>query len=370
MYHILTGKQRSLVFPVMCNARIKMDYSENIPDIENTSSDSSDDTGFGIWGHTGNFTFEAVITPYEINGYNAPSSSFTANSKKIMPANGYQSTPTNYESHLYLSDTARLTHEMMIFYNTNFQISLVNATTYSVNNPAKYKIRVRLKLGSTTDTYDSPIVITPTNSKNLNYTDLNLAGNTGFDASGRLKYRAVTTATLSNNTLTVASNSDLIVGQEMFHRIGQAYFSLGTITNISGTTITITNTNSVTLGSSTTVFLEGYSEPTYINNSFHLACAFEELGNTLKIYFNGRLVLNKTHSDSGQFSFDRTDIYLGSNGSDSNGAGSATTNKQFMGEMHEISIASNNRIKFPYRENLMPNYDNTLLYLKFEEVDL
>ena len=67
MYHILTGKQRSLVFPVMCNARVKMDYSSNIPDIEGSPSDTTDDTGFGIWGHTGTFTFESVITPYEIN---------------------------------------------------------------------------------------------------------------------------------------------------------------------------------------------------------------------------------------------------------------------------------------------------------------
>ena len=61
-YNIFTGKQRSLVFPVMCNAFATIDYSNNIVD-------SADDIPYGLWAHTGDFTFQTIITPYDINGY-------------------------------------------------------------------------------------------------------------------------------------------------------------------------------------------------------------------------------------------------------------------------------------------------------------
>ena len=51
------------------------------------------------------------------------------------------------------------------------------------------------------------------------------------------------------------------------------------------------------------------------------------------------------------------------------GPSAATTCKQFMGEFHEIAIADKVST-FSEIDNLMPNYDNTLLYLRFEEVDL
>ena len=61
MYDILVGKQRGLVFPVMCNAHIKIDYSDNVPS-------SADGINYGIWAHRGSFTFESIVTPYDING--------------------------------------------------------------------------------------------------------------------------------------------------------------------------------------------------------------------------------------------------------------------------------------------------------------
>ena len=372
MYHILTGKQRSLVFPVMCNARVKMDYSSNIPDIEGSPSDTTDDTGFGIWGHTGTFTFESVITPYEINGIVFSGSlPDTKSSHKIMP-NG--AATSDSESNKYLSTTARLTHEMMIFYNTNFQVSLVNDTDHLYGQPAEYKIRVRLKLGSTTDTYTTGAAISTTRGKMFVYDDLS-SDNAGFDKSGRLKFREASTGATSgvgNTTLTVASASHFVDvnAQEVFYRSGFDFLSLGVITNISSTTLTITNPNNVSLSSGTPIYLRAYSLPNYINDSFHIACVFEELSKTLNIYLNGKLLSTNTHTDSGAFTFDRSDIYLGSNGSDSTGAGSATTNKQFMGEMHELAITKAQRKRFPYVLNLLPNYDDALLYLRFEEVDL
>ena len=40
-----------------------------------------------------------------------------------------------------------------------------------------------------------------------------------------------------------------------------------------------------------------------------------------------------------------------------------------MGEFHELAIVGKVR-KFSEIDNLMPNLDDTLLYLRFEEVDL
>ena len=39
MYDIYVGKQRSIVFPIMCNAHVVIPYAENIVDIEGTPNE-------------------------------------------------------------------------------------------------------------------------------------------------------------------------------------------------------------------------------------------------------------------------------------------------------------------------------------------
>ena len=68
------------------------------------------------------------------------------------------------------------------------------------------------------------------------------------------------------------------------------------------------------------------------------------------------------------FTFGDGDIYLGASAS-SIGSGTATTNNQFMGVLHELSIVKGIKQRFNTM-NLLPNYDDTLLYLRFEEIDL
>ena len=58
MYDTLIGKQRGLVFPVMCNGHVRIDYSDNVPS-------TLDNQAYGIFAHTGSFTFEAILTPYD-----------------------------------------------------------------------------------------------------------------------------------------------------------------------------------------------------------------------------------------------------------------------------------------------------------------
>ena len=118
MYQVLAGK-KSLVFPVMCNGFVKLDYSDNVVDT-NSDGDTSNDIAYGLFDHEGSFTFEAIVTPYDINGYGRQSASgsipsFTA-SKKIMPSSSHQSTPANYQSELYLPvNSGRLTHKIELY---------------------------------------------------------------------------------------------------------------------------------------------------------------------------------------------------------------------------------------------------------------
>ena len=41
-----------------------------------------------------------------------------------------------------------------------------------------------------------------------------------------------------------------------------------------------------------------------------------------------------------------------------------------MGEFHELSIIDIPKLKFPFVNTLLPSLDETLLYLRFEEIDL
>ena len=376
MYKIFTGNQRSLVFPIMCNAFATLDYSANIPD-GGTSSDTTDETTYGIWSHEGDFCFEAVITPYDINGYGTYSASRTppsiTASKKIMPALGqsvYDSGDEgDYESHLYMSRTARLTHEMMIFHSTDFQISLVNSTTHNENQPAHYKIRVRLKLGSTTDVIDTGIVISPNVSRFFTYDSTR----TGFEADGRLVYDVVAPnvqiSSISGSQITVSSTTNLRANLEIFYRDGLNYHSLGEISSVDNAT-QITMKSTVDTSASGALYQHYEKDPLYINNLYHIACSYNEATRGVNIYLNGQLVKKATHSSTGTFAFSREDFYIGANGIGSTGAGSAVTNKQFMGEMHEMCLVNHLKNQFIATNNLLPNYDSTLFYLRFEEVDL
>ena len=379
MYEILAGKQRALVFPVMCNGHVKIDYSDNVVDTGGDSS-TTNDIAYGLWAHEGSFTFESIITPYEINGYGTHSNQTapTYSDKRVMPAISQSvytaGTEGNHQSELYLSRTARLTHEMMIFYNPNFQISLVNSTLHNENNPARYKIRVRLKLGTSTETYTTEEVIVPTNSQFYRFD-----GAVGFSpslhttADGRKTHiRATSISSPSGATFTAGSANRLFAGgkQEVFVLVNNVMTSLGTIQSISGSDVTLTTTPATALQSGQDLFLKAEHMAMYTHNTFHIACTFNETNRALDIFFNGSLVKTNTHSTDSTFSFAKEDCYIGANGTGSTGAGSATTNKQFMGEIHEMSMMGVRRKEFKGISSLLPNFDDTLFYFRFEEVDL
>ena len=396
MYEILTGKQKALVFPVMCNGHVVIDYRDNVPDTTDddgeTDTDDYDDVAYGLWSHTGGFTFEAVVTPYDINGYGTQSgyavdgSAFPPNlsnisSTKIMPALAQSiytaGTEVTYQADAYMPRGNAISHEMRIFHNSNFQVSLLNSTPHNENQPAEYKLKVVLLIGddNSPPTYEtitatSDKVILSSNTRSFKWEST--ANDEGFNSQGRIAFEKAATFTNANGTSITNANTlvPFFVGQEVFMKDGFDFNSLGTIAGLSGTTITLTTSSSTSISSTTTdLWLPTLKNATYVNDAFHIACSFDSFSNEIRLYLNGALINTTTTSSTKTFRFSRDDIYIGANGTGATGTNSAISNKQFMGEIHELCISNVTRKQFPSVLNLLPNYDNTLLYLRFEEAD-
>ena len=62
------------------------------------------------------------------------------------------------------------------------------------------------------------------------------------------------------------------------------------------------------------------------------------------------------------------DYFIGASSNNGTGTESAIANKQFMGELHEMSMVNTTKKQF-FVNNLLPNLDDTLFYFRFEEVD-
>ena len=199
MYNLRVGENKSLVFPVMCYGHLTIDYDKEISNRGTVST--TDDITYGIFGHDDSFTVAAIITPYDVNGLGADllgnsgsglhafSPSGIKDSKKTLPSqqrdtytigstaiysgnstSSYSNAKTNLQSYNYLSTTGtneRYNHEMMIFYNTNVQLSLLNATPspdsstdfIHSNQPSEYKIKFTVVAGGS-DTLTSDVIIT------------------------------------------------------------------------------------------------------------------------------------------------------------------------------------------------------------------
>lgn len=462
MYDILVGKQRGLVFPVMCNAHVKIDYSDNVP--------TGSDINYGIWAHKGSFTFESIVTPYDINGMSLADSAtqnlscathasyankkyidgFTSTStlvagmtvsgdgiptgskiveitsgtaiyidndattdttasrafvfgkpaaiasQKVMPSIQGDTTSDNYQSEDYLTQTARLTHEMRIFSSTNFYLSLVNATSSNTNQPAEYKIKAGLKIGGTdyTAITDNAVIVSKAEmnhfcsfdglSQTTYYGTEELGAETldGINSKGLQEYIIASSTdaqspSLPTNEIPVASTAKFQAGQEIFFRRGFNFTSLGIIQTVVDNTRVelVDNIPSNFMGNGSagiignlSIYIKNTQQPIYINDQFHIACSYNDIGKTLNIYLNGILQKSVSVGASSDFTMAAEDLFIGANDNQGVGEDSATANKQFMGELHEMCMTSTIRKKFLIN-NLLPNLKDTLFYFRFEEVD-
>ena len=159
------------------------------------------------------------------------------------------------------------------------------------------------------------------------------------------------------------------VGQDIYTRDGFNFTKIGTIDSIGaggGNNITLDTTVSA-LPISTPLYADTYKEPKYIDNIHHLAISYSKNSNMINIYYGGKLIESSLvggYAAGNTLSFGREDIIIGKN---TTGNNNASTDEQFMGEIHELSVTSVYQKSFRYLNTLMPKFDDTLLYLRFEE---
>lgn len=368
MYDVYAGKRKSLVFPIMCNAHVVIPYSENIVDIEGTPNDTTDDIPYGLWAHDDDFTIEWLITPYDINGLGTSGrvGRVAQNTKAgVMPANG----TGNFISEAYLSTTNRLSHKMCIFKCAGFRITLENTTSNNFNQPAEYKLNITYSTGSGTLNNSTIIpVITASSNRTFEYDIVQLNHHrTGFNEDGRILYDNIgevfPAQSGASATIEVTPYSFFHVGQNIYTKDGFDFTKIGTIDSIGVSGIVLDTSTSSALPANTKLYTETYKEPKYINNIHHLAISYSKNSNIVNLYYGGKLI--KSYSiGSHTLSFGREDIIIGKN---TTGNNNASTDEQFMGEIHEMSVTSVYQKSFRYLNTLMPKFDDTLLYLRFEE---
>ena len=150
---VYVGDTKSLVFPMLCDGYIKQVYSDQNP------ADQDLEVRGGLWGQTTPFTIEAIITPYDVNGYGTKTGTGGGilDSQKTSPSlsNAVTSNLTHYQSNYYFDN--RTAQKMHLFYNKNFELYLENTTISTTelknktfNRPAEYRIVAKIHQENTT----------------------------------------------------------------------------------------------------------------------------------------------------------------------------------------------------------------------------
>ena len=153
------GDTRALVFPVLCDGHLKIEYDDyNSNDL--VGSNTIDTSKHPLWDYGGPFSIEAIITPYDVNGIgHRTSGQGRLDSTKTPPSpnlllDDQADTTSNYESVSYFG-AGRSTHKMMLFSNSYLKFYLQNTTSSNFNQPAEYKMVVEI-----TDSVGTPITHT------------------------------------------------------------------------------------------------------------------------------------------------------------------------------------------------------------------
>ena len=276
-------------------------------------------------------------------------------------------------------------HEMTIFHSTKLKIFLVNDSyttgsnytdTLNYNNPATYKIKVELTTGSTTTTLTSDAIINPSVTQPITLSDAFGI----FNTDGRLTHKHIEflggSAHGGGNTFTSGfspASSVYNLGELLFTRNGFNSVNIGRITNLSGTTVTLSKTPSSL--NSQSIYREALKEATYVNDVCHIGVTYNNVRRTLSILYNGRIIKSVDRTETTDFQLDAEDLFLGANGTNvfprQSGipTNMAVSNKQFYGVFHEMSYSKGTISSFDSGV-LKPTAENNLMFLTFEEVDL
>ena len=351
MANIYVGESKALVFPVMSEGYLKMEYDD---------TNTADSKG-NLWNLSESFVVEAIITPYDVNG-NA--SAEVTTSTKTVPEGATNSTQCG--AYFGFNDESppvshRYTHKMMIFYNEYFRLYLENTTAHNKNQPAEYKI-VAYVADTTSGsavytTVQSDAVIKPINTLHgyVNTTSADTKLEAYYEGISTNKTLLQADTTVSSNTITFPSGAanvaKLAVGSEIFNGSG---VSLGTVASIpTTTTITVADASNHTAK----IYVSQPKEAFYVEQTFKISCVYN-VGGSVNIYLNNQIIKMHTYSSAPTFEFKADDCFIGQDGSNKN--------TQFMGELYEIAMFKG-RKPSPTVNTLSPSYSNILFYYSFGE---
>lgn len=339
---VFVGDTKSLVFPVMCDGYLQLKYAD-----KNASTGTHVDLRQGVWGHNSSFTIEAIITPYDVNGFGSRGSTSTGvtTSEKTPPSvNEDNSSKTNYQSEDYFS-TNRLTHKMMLFHSDGFELYLQNTTPNNFNQPAEYKLCAKVGSESAIET---GTIISARNSLYGYYDSTALYD--GIDTSLRLLDAATATNPGVASVISLATSTNdrkVGIGTELFDSNGT---SIGTITDKN-------NNGSLTLSEvqyTRDVYYSQPKEATYLETMYKITCCLDVNGK-IRLYLNNNLLVESTVTIS-DFSFGTTDCYIGQD--------PATANTQFMGELYEIAMYKRQQPSM-HTTTLNIGYNDIIFYYRF-----
>ena len=340
---LFSRDRKSLQFPANCDGYLQVPYS------------SSAEQQVGLFGHSGSFTFETIITPYDVNG-----NSFTAFSGTI------KSLGQGAKGLDYLADANRKDVEMVLFYNANMKVFLENTTTTTKNQPAEYAIKFSLTIGSTTTTISSSTVISST-----------ILDESSLDPTNyRYDNHTPTFKKINTTVSSVLSNSIVVSDSSVFFEGQTVYTHLGTIAGVvpvggiisGGVSFVGTGGFTNTPTASEGVWKKIDKDPLYVNKAHHIAVSYNSSGGRMNIFYDGVLVAEGVHGVGGKFSLASSDINIGQQSDAS--SQSDKRKSQFMGEMHEMVFLNKYKDRIGTIETLNPFFGDILLYYDFEEANL
>jgi hypothetical protein len=366
---VYVGDTKCLVFPMMCDGYIKQEYLNTNP--ANTDLELRE----GHWG-VDEFTIEAIITPYDVNGYGVKtgSGSGITDSEKTAPslAQAVSSNLTSYQSYQYFGAShgtvPRLTHKMMLYWNKNFELYLENTTLSNVNQPAEYKIVAKIHQDDVTKgTVETEAIIKANNMLHGYYDETGLYN--GITTSLRkLDDAVVDQSNTSIIELDTATNVNKIgIGTEIFDNTGASKGKVNSINSIAGTL-----TMNTAQGQGNSSYVAYYSQPKealYIESTYKISCSYSK--GALTLYVNGNKVASTTTTLSGYY-FHPSDSWIGKGKVRTSEVIGGTTvytyseNKytQFMGEIYEVCMHKRKEPSLG-STTLSPGYSDILFYYRF-----
>ena len=341
---LFSRDRKSLQFPANCDGYLQVPYS------------SSAEQQVGLFGHSGSFTFEAIITPYDVNGNS--NTLFNGTIKSLgHGAKGLD----------YMTDSQRKASEMVIFYNANLKVVLENTTSSTSNQPAEYAIKFYLTIGGTTTTLSSSTVISTTILENSSLDPTNYRYD---NHTPTFQKYDVTLSNVASGTVEVSDTSPFN-GFEVLYTSGEV--NLGILSNINSSTKVLTFAGPLTSEEQTAISSNGlwhkvYKDALYVNKAHHIAVSYNSSGGRMNIFYDGVLVAEGVHGVGGKFSLASSDINIGQQSDAS--SQSDKRKSQFMGEMHEMVFLNKYKDRIGTIETLNPFFGDILLYYDFEEANL